>query len=162
MPRKARRWVAVVLVLLATLAVPTAGATPAAAASCTANSCNGRDPHSTGCDAASTTDTLAEFTSPEDGYMRVELRRSQPCWAAWARATIDLQGMPRHNYVVLKAYHTASGGTPFAEYWVKITDSSNNTPPGGTRIWTPMHSFTVYVQACLLNNANQGHCTGRH
>lgn len=162
MPHKTRRSVAVVLVLLVALAGLTANVTPAAAASCTGNGCNGRDPHKAACDAKATTDTLGEFTSAEDGYMRVELRHSHPCVAGWARATVAAPGMPPHPYLVLKAYHTQSGGTPFAEYWVKITDSTNNTPPSGAVIWTSMHSFTAWLQACLLNSRNQGHCTGRH
>jgi hypothetical protein len=139
-----------------TLVVPTAAM---AAAACNSSSCNGRDPHSTGCDVGAY--DLDNFTSPIDGYAYVQLRYSPSCNAAWARLTTGSSGMPSHSYLTLNVYHTASGGSPAAEYLKKVTDSTNNWGSGVVS-WSYMNSYTDYVQACLKNIYEDGPCTARH
>ncbi len=158
--RKRRHLVAVTLALLAALTVLGANLVPASAAPCSGSSCNGRDPHTTGCDVGAR--TIDEFTSPADGYMRVELRYSSACYAAWARATVGAPGMPPHPWLLLYAYRSSTASSPDVSYWKKMTNDTNNTPPSGTYIWTPMHSFGSWVQACIKDIYEVGPCTARH
>jgi hypothetical protein len=160
--RTTRRWIAVALVLLAALAVPAVDATPAAAAACTYHGCDGRDPHNTRCDVGAR--DLKEWSMPaaEDGGLHVQLRYSPTCHAAWVKSTVVLSGFAKHQYIVLKVYHSASGGGPALEYWKRITHSTGDLPPSGTEAWTPMHSFSDWVQGCSLTINNVGYCTGRY
>jgi hypothetical protein len=147
------------IALLAALAVLGANLAPASAASCYSTSCNGRDPQVNGC--ATGARTIEEFVSPADGQMRVELRYSSACNAAWARATVGAQGMPPHEWLLLYTYSSRTAPSPSISYWKKMTNDTNNLPPHGTQMWSVMHSFTNWVQACIKNIYEVGPCTVR-
>jgi hypothetical protein len=62
------------------------GITPAQAATCTYNGCNGKDPQAAGCASGAT--TWHEWTEPYKwGKVRVELRHSASCHSVWVRTT---------------------------------------------------------------------------
>lgn len=157
---KKRLLIGVLVALLAGLGTTlVAPAAANAAPACTSSGCNGRDPHTTGCDADAT--DLDSFVSNIDGYAYVELRYSPSCLAAWARLTTGAAGMPAHSYLTLNAYHTGTGGSPFAEYWKKVTNSTNNWGSGEV-FWSYMNTYADWVQACLKDINDVGPCTGRH
>ncbi len=85
------RMAGLLLVLAATggVAVAVAPASPAFAASCYESSCEGKDPHSTGCDS-SVSDRWANWNPPPGASSwSVELRYSSTCRAEWTKITVD-------------------------------------------------------------------------
>lgn len=139
-----------VLAIAAALAVPGT----AHAASCQFGTCTGKYPEDEGCDSQAT--TLDSRTDAAGD--KVELRYSAACGAAWSRVTIPFGSDP---YIQATAY-----GWPCdvnaGQRCSKITEKGPNTD-AYTQVWSPMISFTYWVQACsspLLNG--QVLCTGAH
>jgi hypothetical protein len=138
------------LAVLALSAPVAAGAalwpSPAAAASCHRDGCNGQDPQAAGCDADAY--NIASFRyGNANPYLQgawMELRYSPACDAAWARATEgDCFGMWRPCGFALEiaggeAQQSVSGG------------------PGPGQRWSAMWSFRQYVRACFTAYSKDG------
>lgn len=120
---------AVVLAALSVVSAPT----PASAATCYAGSCTGKDPRATGCDRDATNlgaRNLYSSTGSQVG--KVELRYSQACRAAWARAT-STSGS-RYMLIELAACNV----------FAVVAPSKRGT---GTVIWTVMYNGPDLVKA---------------
>jgi hypothetical protein len=147
-------------ILMATLTVlATAGVVTAAPAYalCWHDSCNWLDPQSSGCSAGA--QTIDDFVFEAQGYAYVELRYSPACGAAWARYSVGAEGeIGSTKYLRLQVWPSSSGGS-------MITYTNKTLPPStayGQVFWTPMYSFTYWVQACVKNSSLVGPCTARH
>jgi hypothetical protein len=131
------RWrvkLGVVLSLLAIVLGSTVVApTPAAAAGCSSSGCNGLDPQAAGCSSdAYTLDTIW----PDRGGIKLELRYSPSCYAAWARYYNAYDG----NYGRAEIHGC---GSNFC-YVNRKTIAGYHDETG----WTTMLSFTYSVKAC--------------
>ncbi|GIF49381.1 uncharacterized protein DUF2690 [Asanoa ferruginea] len=152
---RTRRLVAVLAMLVAAMSSTLVVASPALAASCWADSCNYLDPQTNGCSSDAGN---IQAIDPE-GWYDVELRYSPSCYAAWARAKSRLGGGggPRYHYLKLQVWSAASGGTLLRVE----TRHIDELPPAGQSVWTAMHSYGNYVQACIKDANDFGWCTGR-
>jgi hypothetical protein len=133
-----RKWIiaAAVACGLASLAAPVAGAHPALAAGCYATGCNGLDPVAEGCSGDAV--TIASNTS--NGYI-IEIRYSNTCHAAWARATAspDTDGLLEAEITGWPC--NVAGGK-------KCTGTTEDYFASGYwQIWSNMVGWT-YLQAC--------------
>jgi len=153
---RTRRLVAVLAMLVAAVSSTLVVASPALAGSCYATSCNYLDPHTNGCDVGAQTKLPA--ISPEDWY-EVELRYSPGCYSAWARASSKLAGGggPRYHYLKLQVWSAQTGGT-LLRVETRFIDE---LPPSGNSVWTAMHTFGRWVQACIKDANDFGWCTPR-
>ncbi len=102
------------------------GPAAVAASRCTGEGCTGKDASAAGC--ASGAVTKASFSGAS---VRVELRYSPSCHAAWAKATAAPAGQ---TLMVENARDQRS----------RIT-----VRPGQSTVWTPMVDGTVKARACL-------------
>ncbi|WP_441250901.1 DUF2690 domain-containing protein [Kitasatospora sp. McL0602] len=124
--------------LLAATGVAALPGTASAAGSCSGAGCTGKDPQAAGCgdDAV----TSASFSGAS---VRVELRYSPSCHAAWARAA----GAPAGQALFVE-------NTRGAKRQVSIRN-------GQTTVWTTMIDGTVKARACLgPANSDAITCTG--
>jgi hypothetical protein len=129
------------------------GVTVAAALSCTAGTCKGKDPEAYGCAADAT--TLDEFT---DGSFRFEMRHSKKCYAVWTRVSSP-KGTP--GWYCNTTFAQIRGYTPDDKR--KGVYSVQAHCPGTT--WTKMWPFTDWVRTCVswvwFDNPPD-ECTSRH
>jgi Protein of unknown function (DUF2690) len=125
--------------------------TPASAATCYRQSCNGLDPQATGCSGTST-GTLDSFTW--NGVF-VELRLSGTCSAAWTRSTYSRCDNNAAGYVWTEAYYDAAGTQWAGQSAVPISCN-------GQASWTSMFSFYFYVRSCIQINGVFKYCTRLH
>jgi hypothetical protein len=147
-PRKA---VLAIVLLMSLLGLATLTlAAPAKAAGCFAMSCNGLDPNATGCASdARTLDDVSYAT------MRVELRYSDTCNAAWARVSPTanayggLQGVCDAGS---QGWVTSPGGVQYVP---------TNWACSSSSAFSRMVSDTVgqTARACVRNNYNISGCT---
>jgi hypothetical protein len=149
----ARMAVLVLGVVAIMLVAPLVGARPAAAASCSANSCSHLDPQTNGCSADAYD---LEAFNPEGAYT-VELRYSPTCRAAWARITDAATGYPQWKYLKLQVWDAHTGGHLL---WTETRYVEQTV--SGLDYWTAMGSFNYWVQACVKNASDYGHCSVRH
>jgi hypothetical protein len=148
-----RRATAVLALAFVTTVPAAVVAGPALAVGCYRSSCNHYDPQTMGCspDAYS----LAVI-NPEGSY-DVQLRYSPACGAAWARITNTGSGYPVYKYLKLQVWSAKTGGTLL---WTetKYNEQLNNDQ----NYWTAMGSYQYWVQACVKNSDDWGHCTARY
>jgi hypothetical protein len=121
--------------------------TPASAAGCYRQSCNGQDPQAMGC---------AADAKPIDSFtwngIYVEMRLSAVCSAAWTRATYNGCNLGGSIYTI--AWYDWQ-----ATQWA--AQSSESVPCGGVT-WTNMYSFYFYIQSCIQLYGGPRHCTQTH
>jgi len=144
--RAAVAWLGAVAVVL--VGAPGASAAPG----CWASSCSHYDPQTMGCSPDAT--SLITF-SPEGSY-DVQLRLSSACYAAWARVTNTATGEPRFKYLKLQVWDSKTGGRLL---WTETRYIPQLV--SGNSYWTAMGSFEHYVQACVKNANDWGHCSER-
>jgi hypothetical protein len=120
---------------------------------CHAASCIGLDPQTSGCSA----DAKPLETAPLYGDLKVELRWSPTCYAAWVR--ISGGGFCASVWGPCGAVVQASGEDPFDE------GISARAAPG----WSRMVSFTYWTRGCAVRfvqfpppNYTTYVCTGWH
>ncbi|MCX4984639.1 DUF2690 domain-containing protein [Streptomyces sp. NBC_00572] len=128
--------------------IPLAGTSYAAG--CYGTGCDNRGPVSTGCDADAVTKGSA--TSRTNSNLRVELRWSPTCQAAWARVTTNGESWwDRYGHIE----KWSGSGTGFQR-------SLQVTFPSSGADWTNMlGSPTAYYRACISDPAatDQVDCT---
>jgi hypothetical protein len=141
----------VVTGIFALLVIPTtfaAGAIPASAAGCYANSCTGLNPTTEGCTNVST------IASVSDGDLTAALRYSPVCYAVW----VKIYGPPDYQYGgAVQGYTSQSSPYPVVEYIA--------TPPSSVGTYSDMVSFHYWTKACIAYNASGWetlNCTGFH
>jgi hypothetical protein len=104
------------------------------AAGCWGSSCNGKDPEAMSCDQVS---TLYEFTYID---VRVQLRKSNECHAAWVRV---ISPYPYSTiFGQIKAYRDRAGTDLIGIYGVQAWEGTH---------WTRMWSFSHWVRACTAS-----------
>lgn len=150
----------VLATLLALLFAVSLGAGPAHAVSCTGATCKGKNPQTSGCGADAR--TLAEITY---NSLRVELRYSPACHAAWARGTQIGGGAILSRRVAVVGYSctTANEACRIGHY------ASADVLDAGEQAYTKMWPFTDFVRACKVYDdldgapdRRYGACTTRH
>ena len=130
-----RRFLLTLLVMAAMLSATALVAAPAdAVPSCSWTSCNGLDPHATGCDVGAS--TMDDFTY--SAYF--ELRYSSTCHAVWTRVTSQVTYNTIFGQIrAYQSYPTSVNSPTYLMYGVQAR--------AGT-YWTAMVSYGYWVRSC--------------
>jgi hypothetical protein len=118
---------------------------PALAATCSRTGCSGKSPTASGC--ATGAKTLHTMT---DGWLRVELRYSTKCHAAWARWTVVNHDLWYPSTVMIRRYNINNVQT--AQY--KVTTRLDIGNSGVTKMLGLPASTPSHFKAC-----DQDECT---
>ncbi len=123
-------------------AVNVAGAGPALAAACNGSSCNGRNPHDTGCDVGAY--PLQSFSR---AGVFVELRYSPSCNAAWARGVSynewrNCTGWTEQDILRIE------GSTNRSSVAIEYESCLSYSP--GSYFYTEMVGFNYWTRACTM------------
>lgn len=109
---------------------------------CSGTGCNGKNPETTGC--YTDAQTIDQLTPPGGGGT-VELRYSAWCDAAWARSN----NYSMNSYV--SGWSASSGG-----YEIIRELTSPDV------LYSPMVSYTYWVDVCMQAAYSSYYCTARH
>jgi Protein of unknown function (DUF2690) len=138
-----RRRATVVFVALSLSATMVAAATasPAGAASCSGDSCSGRDPQASGCSS----DAYTAY-STNLGSAQLQLRWSPSCQTNWARLIVYPQGWGCFIYGQLSAVQDTG--------YMQWSEAPWTCGSGGATYWSPMSyspAHRVKAELCGLD-----------
>jgi hypothetical protein len=123
-------------------------ASPALAATCSGNGCNGQDPAATGCASDGYTVASAPVTDPYGRVGTVELRYSPKCGTNWSRVTMSVA---TENVATIMAIIERSDGLHYDYGW------SGRAPAGlqiyGDMVYAPTTSARASGQAAWIDAA---------
>jgi hypothetical protein len=174
MTARARLLVGSIAVLVMATGINVALASPASAAPCHSDSCNGLNPQTTGCSSDATTLEWFFIYVDEQGFVetttdvmpgqtaKIELRFSAQCWAAWARLSFlqwvpGTQGWYGDEAAKIIGYHDGTS-TSYLTH-LPVTMFYN--------VWSPMVTFRYWTSACFHywyypGGYSQESCTNLH
>jgi hypothetical protein len=158
------KWFRLPLVLLSCLVMTGATATvvaattsPALAATCSGNGCNGTDPQATGCSANAITLSSARMITIRSGgdVGSIEMRYSRTCRTQWIRVTsriTDCSGDPCTNMARIRRPAGADGGA--------ISYQDNGRPGSGQVSQWSRQVYTPSTRSCGTGAIDTGNDTG--